>query len=83
MKKGSNSYWNCGGKEKDAEQYHKNREVLSKDARNRFRDLPGKGKEYQKENKENIKRDRYHMNTEKLKQIPKRLWQFKKDKRMK
>ena len=40
LKKANDRYHNGGGKEKSAECYRKNQEVLRENARNKYRDLP-------------------------------------------
>ena len=49
-------YHNKGGKEKTAKYYAANKEVLTEDARNKYRSLT--------EKQESIKRKKYYMNTD-------------------
>ena len=72
MQKAKDRYHNSSDKEKASEYYLENRNVLKKNAKNKYRNLS----EEEKEVKRECQRDRYYMNTdlnEKLKQISKKL----------
>ena len=62
-RKARDRYRNRGVKEKAAKYYRSNIEVLRKNARNRYKTCQKK-----KEAKREYQRQRYHMNSEKLKQ---------------
>ena len=49
MQKATNKCHNCGGKEKNAEYYLKNKDVLKENAKNKYRNLPEEGKEAKRE----------------------------------
>ena len=61
MQKAKDRYHNCGGKEKAAEYYTANKEVLNKNTRNKYRNLS------EKENEVKIKygKNRYKKNNKK------------------
>ena len=60
LQKAEEKYHSCGGKEKVAEYYQMNKDVLKEKARNRYRNLSEK----EKESKRQYSRDRYKKNWE-------------------
>ena len=78
LKNAWDKYHNKGGKQKAGE-YYKKIDLIILEARNKYRNLPEKGKKKKKK----YQRERYHMNTdlnERFKQYQKKLLCFKKNK---
>ena len=62
MQKANDRYHNCGGKEKAAECYIKNKEVLKENAKNKYRKLLEKERVVKRE----YRRNRYMTKIEKI-----------------
>ena len=62
LQKAEEKYHNCGGKEKAAEYYQTNKDILKEKARNKYRNLS----EEEKESKRQYSRVRYKKIKEKL-----------------
>ena len=77
MKNAYDKYHNKGGKQKAAEYYRKNADLIKLEVRNKYKNLSEK----EKNKKRKYQRERYHMNTdlnEKLKQYQRNYYASKK-----
>ena len=80
LKNAWNKYHNKGEKQKAAEYYRKNADLINYEARNKYKNLSGK----EKNNERKYQRKRYHINTdlnERLKQYQKNYYASKKMKK--
>ena len=60
LKNTSDKYHNKGGKQKAAEYYRKNADLIKLEAKNKYRNLSGK----EENKKRKYQREKYHMNTD-------------------